>query len=111
MSKRNNELLVVDMLEAAERIQAYTKGFDFERFSSDQKTLDAVVRNFEIIGEASTRITAEFQATKTQIPWKQLRGYRNRLIHEYFGVDYLIIWEIIESELPKLVDQLKSLSN
>ena len=90
MSKRDNLLLILDMLDAAQRIQTYTEGLDFDRFIDDQKTLDAVVRNFEIIGEASTRIHPDFQIQHAQIPWKHLRGYRNRLIHEYFGVDYQI---------------------
>ena len=92
MSKRDNQLLILDMLDAAQRIQTYTEGLDFDRFIDDQKTLDAVVRNFEIIGEASTRIHPDFQIQHAQIPWKHLRGYRNRLIHEYFGVDYQIVW-------------------
>jgi len=70
------------MLDAAYRIQTYTEGLDFEEFVNDQKTLDAVVRNFEIIGEASTRIHPDFQIEHCEIPWKHLRGYRNRLIHE-----------------------------
>jgi uncharacterized protein with HEPN domain len=90
------------MLDAAQRIQTYTEGLDFDRFIDDQKTLDAVVRNFEIIGEASTRIHPDFQIQHAQIPWKHLRGYRNRLIHEYFGVDYQIVWEIIQLELEEL---------
>ena len=97
------------MLDAAYRIQTYTEGLDFEEFVNDQKTLDAVVRNFEIIGEASTRINPDFQIEHPEIPWKHLRGYRNRLIHEYFGVDYQIVWEIIEHELGELIEQLEEL--
>jgi len=82
MSRRDNHLLILDMLDAAYRIQTYTEGLDFEEFVNDQKTLDAVVRNFEIIGEASTRIHPDFQIEHSEIPWKHLRGYRNRLIHE-----------------------------
>lgn len=97
------------MLEAVSRIQSYTKGLTFKEFLDDQKTIDAVARNFEILGEASTRIDPDFQATNQQIPWQQLRGYRNRLIHEYFGVDYEIVWDIIENELGQLLGQLEDL--
>ena len=109
MSRRDNHLLILDMLDAAYRIQSYTEGLDFEEFVNDQKTLDAVVRNFEIIGEASTRIHPDFQIEHSEISWKHLRGYRNRLIHEYFGVDYQIVWEIIQHELGELIGQLEEL--
>ena len=109
MSRRDNHLLILDMIDAAYRIQTYTEGLDFEEFVNDQKTLDAVVRNFEIIGEASTRIHPDFQIEHSEIPWKHLRGYRNRLIHEYFGVDYQIVWEIIQHELGELLNQLEEL--
>ena len=109
MSRRNNHLLILDMLDAAYRIQTYTEGLDFDGFVNDQKTLDAVERNFEIIGEASTRIHPDFQIEHSGIPWKHLRGYRNRLIHEYFGVDYQIVWEIIQHELGELIEQLEEL--
>jgi uncharacterized protein with HEPN domain len=87
MSKRNSLLLVEDMLTAGRKIQKYVSGMSFEDFIADDKTIDAVTRNFEIIGEAASRVDEEFQASASSIPWQQLRGYRNRLIHEYFGVD------------------------
>jgi uncharacterized protein with HEPN domain len=109
MSKRDNSLLILDMLDAAYRIRSYTDGLTIEEFLEDQKTIDAVVRNFEILGEAATRVEPDFQGTNPQIPWKQLKGYRNRLIHEYFGVDYEIVWDIIENELDHLTTQLAEL--
>lgn len=68
MSRRDNHLLVLDMLESANRIQSYIENLDYEEFINDQKTLDAVVRNFEILGEASTRILPDFQIENPQIP-------------------------------------------
>ncbi len=109
MSKRDNSLLILDMLDATSRIQSYTHNLEFNDFVNDQKTIDAVIRNFEILGEASTRIEPDFQSLNPQILWKQLRGYRNRLIHEYFGADYEIIWDIIENELSQLAEQLAEL--
>lgn len=99
MSKRDNLLLVQDMLKSAHKILNYTNSYSFDEFISDDKTIDAVVRNFEIIGEASSRIQLDFQDKYSQIPWQHFRGYRNRLIHEYFGVDYQIIWDIIKDDL------------
>lgn len=111
MSRRDNHLLVLDMLESAHRINAYTENLDYEEFIYDQKTLDAVVRNFEIIGEAATRVLPDFQLENPQIPWKQLKGYRNRLIHEYFGVDYQIVWEIIQEDLMGLIEELEEIKS
>ena len=109
MSKRDNSLLILDMVDAASRIQTYTNGLNFDEFLEDQKTIDAVVRNFEILGEAATRVDPDFQESNHHVPWKQLKGYRNRLIHEYFGVDYEIVWDIIENELADLIAQLQDL--
>jgi len=111
MSSRDNHLLITDMLESALRISKYTEGLKFDEFADDQKTLDAVVRNFEILGEAATRVLPDFQILNPQIPWKLLKGYRNRLIHEYFGVDYQIVWEIIQEDLPGLIERLEEIKN
>ncbi|QNL22229.1 DUF86 domain-containing protein [Hyphobacterium sp. CCMP332] len=110
MSKRDNLLLVQDMLDSAKKIQDYTEDYSFEQFIDDDKTIDAVVRNFEIIGEAATRIHPDFQIENPQIPWKKLKGYRNRLIHEYFGVDYQIVWDIISDDLKFLVKNLNKIT-
>uniref|UniRef100_UPI00404845FD HepT-like ribonuclease domain-containing protein n=1 Tax=Algoriphagus sp. TaxID=1872435 RepID=UPI00404845FD len=85
MSKRSSDLLLLDMKEAAEKILKYTKGLSFEDFLADDKTIDALVRNFEIIGEASLRIDEDFRFEHPQIEWKKLRGFRNRIVHDYFG--------------------------
>ena len=81
MSKRDNKLLLEDMLESAQKILKYTRGFDRDKFLSDEKTADAVVRNFEIIGEAANRIQDEFKFDTPHIDWKKLRGFRNRIVH------------------------------
>lgn len=106
MSKRDNNLLLLDMLESAEKIKKYCKGIDFDRFVNDEKTVDAVIRNFEVIGEAANRIDPDFQGDNPQNPWAQLRRYRNRLIHEYFGIDHKIVWEIISDDLDNLIHEL-----
>jgi len=95
MSKRDHLLLVEDMLEAAEKIMKYVHTTHIDDFLIDEKTKDAVIRNFEIIGEAASRLDADFKVSHKEVPWHQLKGYRNRLIHEYFGVDYEIVYDII----------------
>ena len=82
MSKRSSDLLLLDMMEAAVKILKYTQGLTFEDFLADDKTIDAVVRNFEIIGEASLRIDEDFRLENPQIEWKKLRGFRNRIVHD-----------------------------
>ena len=111
MSKRSSDLLLLDMKEAAEKILKYTKGLSFEDFLADDKTIDAVVRNFEIIGEASLRIDEDFRFEHPQIEWKKLRGFRNRIVHDYFGIDYEIVWSILSKDLEELVFQLYQLLN
>jgi uncharacterized protein with HEPN domain len=75
---------------------------------NDNKTIDAVVRNFEIIGEAANRIDIDFRVTNSEIEWNRIRGFRNRIVHDYFGIDYEIVWTIIESDLENLISQIKS---
>ena len=111
MSKRSSDLLLLDMMEAAIKILKYTQGLTFEDFLADDKTIDAVVRNFEIIGEASLRIDEDFRLENPQIEWKKLRGFRNRIVHDYFGIDYEIVWSILTQDLEELVFQLDQLLN
>ena len=109
MSKRDNILLLQDMMESSNKILSYTKGFDLDKFLSDDKTADAVVRNFEIIGEAANRIDPDFKLDNPQIDWRKLRGFRNRIVHDYFGIDYNIVWSIIENDIDELIFQLDKL--
>jgi uncharacterized protein with HEPN domain len=71
--------------------------------------LDAVIRNFEVIGEAANRIDPDFRDKNPEIEWKRIRGFRNRIVHEYFGIDYEIVWEIINTYLDEMIDCLKTL--
>lgn len=81
---------------------SYTKDMTFDSFENDSKTVDAVIRNFEIIGEAANRLTEAYKAENPEIEWDHLRGFRNRIVHEYFGIDLEIVWQIIEDDLPRL---------
>lgn len=77
----------------------------------DERTKDAVIRNFEIIGEAANRISAELKSANNQISWRRLIGLRNRVVHEYFGIDYEIVWQIIKKDLNSLMIDINVLLN
>jgi uncharacterized protein with HEPN domain len=109
MSKRDWKRLVEDMLESIERIQQYTRGISGQEFAKNQMVVDAVVRNLEIIGEAANHLPAEIIDRFPEIPWYNIIGLRNRVIHEYFGVDTRIIWHIVEVELSDVKAKLEKL--
>jgi uncharacterized protein with HEPN domain len=109
MSDRNSGLLVEDILESCGKILKYTEGLSFEGFIGDPKTVDAVVRNFEIIGEAAGRLPEEFKDAHPEIDWFRIRGFRNRIVHDYFGIDHSIVWQIKDKFLPGLVEILSKL--
>ena len=110
MSKRRPELLVDDIINSGNKILVYTNDLSFESFIADDKTVDAVVRNFEIIGEAATRLQEDFREKFPDIDWHRIRGFRNRIIHDYIGIDYEIVWQIKELFLPELLKKLKKIS-
>lgn len=87
----------------------YTQGMTLEDFSRDGKTVDAVIRNFEILGEAANKMPEEFKDQHPNIDWHRIRGFRNRIVHHYFGIDIGIIWHITEDYLPDLMEKLKSI--
>ena len=110
MSKRDNKLLLLDMLEGAQKIQKYTSDLDYDAFLENDMVIDAVARNFEIIGEAANRVDPDFKDQHKQIEWLRITGFRNRIIHEYFGIDYEIMWTIIEENIGELIDELQQLT-
>ena len=95
------------MLQAIERICRYTKGKNFEDFIADDMMYYAVVKNIEILGEASNRLTEEFRQAHSKTPWKQVNGMRNYIVHEYFQVDNNVVWDVITNDLPVLEQQIK----
>jgi uncharacterized protein with HEPN domain len=104
MSDREILLLLEDMRDAAQKILSYTSGMTFDDFTNDDKTIDAVVRNFEIIGEAANRVPDNFKSGHPEIEWRRMTGLRNRIIHEYFGINYATVWKIKEENIPELAD-------
>ena len=109
MSKRSDDLLIMDMLESIEKIILYTKGLSESDFVRNSEKADAVIRNIEVVGEAAGKLSDEFQADHSGIPWSQIVSMRNRLIHGYFGVSLLTIWQVVCVDLPDLYDKLKKL--
>jgi uncharacterized protein with HEPN domain len=111
MSKRDPLLLIDDIIESIEKIKRYTGELDYSEFVKDEKTKDAVIRNFEIIGEAANRLSSDFHQRHDEIEWNRIRGFRNRIVHHYFGIDYEIVWSIIENDLDMLYKKLFDLKD
>lgn len=111
MPRRNWELRISDIIEAIENALEYSSGMTFEQFVEDQKTIDAVIRNFIIIGEAASHLPEDFTEMHPDFPWREMRDMRNIVIHEYFGVDNRIVWETLQKNLPPLLPLLKHLLN
>lgn len=109
MSKRQDFELLCDIKEAIQRIDDYVGNLSFDEFMKNRKTQDAVVRNLEIIGEAAKILSVGLKRKHRDIPWKELAGLRDRLIHQYFGVNFDIVWRIIKQELPELARQIEKI--
>ncbi len=99
---RDLRLYLDDILDAIHQIRTYMEGLDEEAFTTDRKTQDAVIRNLEIIGEAAGNLPEQFQETAPEIDLRKIRGLRNILIHEYFGINLPIIWDVVQSKLDPL---------
>lgn len=109
MSKKDRNILLNDVLESIQKIKKYTIGMNFQQFLQDDKTIDACVRNFEIIGEVSSKIDEDFKLNHSEIEWNRMKGLRNRMIHDYSGVDYQVVWDIISEYLDELEYQVQKL--
>ncbi|MCL4530845.1 MAG: DUF86 domain-containing protein [Chloroflexi bacterium] len=109
MSPRDWKIRISDILECIQRITTYTQDMTQNEFQADQKTIDAVLRNLEIIGEAARLIPEKITKQYPDIPWDEMRAMRNIVIHEYFGVNLNIIWHTTQVNLPSIVDSLKEI--
>ncbi|MFT4203690.1 MAG: DUF86 domain-containing protein [Chitinophagaceae bacterium] len=111
MSERALPLLLDDIADAICNILDYTKGMAQHVYEQDLKTRQAVERNFEIMGEATSRIPSIFKNQHPSINWRQLKDFRNFIIHDYFGIDNNIVWQVISITLPDFLEQIKDLRN
>ena len=109
MSKREEILLLNDMLVAGQKILRFTEGLNYDDFLNDEMIQDACVRNFEIMGEASKYISDSTKSDNPEIEWKKIYNYRNLLIHDYFGVNLEIVWDIISNELSDSVQFIEQI--
>lgn len=104
--QKSDRLYLEDILEAIAKIQSYTDRMDFNGFSDSPVIVDAVVRNLEVIGEAVKRLSPETRNSHHAVEWKKIAGLRDILIHEYFGIDKRIIWDVVQSKLPRLKTEI-----
>ena len=100
--KRDFKDYIRDILSSLEEVEDFTEGLNFEDFLRDRKTINAVIRSLEIIGEAAKKIPEDLRNGHPEMPWKRMTGMRDKLIHEYHGVDLEIVWAVIKEELPPL---------
>ncbi len=111
MSKPSDLDLLDDILICVEKIQSYINGITYEQFIDDLKTQDAVIRNIEVIGEAAKHLSDNLRLKYSDIPWKEIVGTRDRLIHGYFGVNIDIVWRIATVDIPKLKPRIEKMKN
>ncbi len=109
MPPRNWKIRIRDILDCIEKIERFTRGYTFADFQDDEKTIDSVLRNLEIIGEASRHVPADVRTRYPDIPWIEMRTMRNLVIHEYHGVNLEIIWQTVQENLPPLVSPLNQI--
>lgn len=109
MSERQDTDYLGDICEAMDRIVEYTAGLTRDQFMRDTKTQDAVVRNLEVVGEATKALPTDWRNRYPGIPWKGLAGVRDKMIHHYFGLNYDIIWTIVSEEIPTLLPQVREI--
>ena len=109
MSERDFRLYCMDILDSGAAILEFISGLAFDQFSNDRKTYSAVIREFEIIGEAVGKLPEELKGRRPEVEWQDIKDFRNLLSHEYFGVDLEIVWKIIEDDLPVLMDAIREI--
>ncbi len=106
---KDDEIYIDHILLSIKNILNYTKDISKEKFAKTTLIQDAVIRNFEIIGEATKKVSSDFKQINPEVPWKEMAGMRDKLIHDYIGVDIQVIWDTVEKDLPILLKLLKEI--
>ncbi len=106
MQNRSPEMYLEDIKNAISKIEKYTKGMSFDDFEKDEKTADAVIRSLEVIGEAVNNLPDSFKKENSDIPWRYIVSMRNKMIHEYFGVDIDIVWKTIQEDIKDFKNKI-----
>lgn len=109
MSRRSPLLYISDIIESAEAIFSFTKDIDIKEFLKDRMRYSAVIREFEIIGEAVSKLPDDIKTENPGVHWQDIKDFRNLLVHEYFGVDLEIIWNVVKEDLPILYNIMKQI--
>lgn len=105
----NNDVVLRKIIAYGERILRYCEGATYESFSANSMLVEACVFNLSQIGELTRKLTDMFTVQYGEIPWAQMRGLRNRIVHDYEGVNLVLVWDIIHDDLPKLITRLKDI--
>ena len=109
MSNRSPELFLEDILASIDRIEGYVSELTYEEFCVDRKTVDAVIRNLEIIGEAAKNVPVDMRAKHPEIPWSEMARVRDKVIHGYFDIVFNIIWETVKVDLPQVKPDIEAI--
>ena len=109
--KKDSLVYIEHIIESIIKINFYTKGYTLNSFLDSSLVQDAVIRNFEIIGEATKNLSIEFRTKYPKIEWKKIAGMRDKLIHDYIGVDLFAVWAVVEDILPNLLIELQNIKN
>lgn len=109
MSSRTDRDFLSDILEAIRRARLYVDGMGYDQFLADIKTQDAVIRALEVVGEATKRLSSTVREQHSLLPWKSMAGVRDKLIHDYFGVNLDVVWQIVTEELPPIGQQMEKI--
>lgn len=107
--KRDYKLYIKDILECIDKIKSFVGEMSFEEFMKDEKTKSAVVRELEVIGEATKNVPERMRREYKDLPWKDMARMRDKIIHFYFGVDYEIVWEVVQKRLPEIKPLIKGM--
>lgn len=110
MKDRELRDYVNDLAEACEDILSFTKGMSYSDFGADKKTINAVIRSLEVIGEATKKLPPSFRDKYSDLPWKQMAGMRDKLIHGYFGIDIEMVWQAVEQHIPRILPLIREIT-